>query len=103
MEQNIVDMLLIECKKILSASAPPTFATRALTPLSNTVPSAKSKGEDATAFSDVHDNQVRETEIIDFAILAQELEAQGKLEDAQETREEVERLKERFCSTYFCN
>jgi hypothetical protein len=27
----------------------------------------------------VHDNQVRETEIIDFAILAQELEAQGKL------------------------
>jgi uncharacterized protein YaaR (DUF327 family) len=54
----------------------------------------KSKGEDATAFSDVHDNQVRETEIIDFAILAQELEAQGKLEDAQETREEVERLKE---------
>jgi polyhydroxyalkanoate synthesis regulator phasin len=42
----------------------------------------------------VHDNQVRETEIIDFAILAQELEAQGKLEDAQETREEVERLKE---------
>jgi hypothetical protein len=32
----------------------------------------------------VHDNQVRETEIIDFAILAQELEAQGKLEDAQE-------------------
>jgi polyhydroxyalkanoate synthesis regulator phasin len=52
------------------------------------------KGEDATAFSDVHDNQVRETEIIDFAILAQELEAQGKLEDAQETREEVERLKE---------
>ncbi|VVM18795.1 hypothetical protein BSPWISOXPB_10037 [uncultured Gammaproteobacteria bacterium] len=42
----------------------------------------------------MHDNQVRETEIIDFAILAQELEAQGKLEDAQETREEVERLKE---------
>jgi hypothetical protein len=36
--------------------------------------------EDATAFSDVHDNQVRETEIIDFAILAQELEAQGKLQ-----------------------